>query len=91
MIRPDVTKWGQTLEDLRDLAITAAHPRSRERFQALYQIGSKHTNATRWAKEIGREDQTVMGWVHLYNAQGSDALVYQHSGGRSPFLATQNK
>lgn len=91
MLRPDVTKWGETLEDLRKLSVSAQHSRSRERFQALYQIGSGQTNATQWAKQIGREDQTVMGWVHLYNAEGTDALLYRHTGGRTPFLAKQSK
>jgi hypothetical protein len=27
----------------------------------------------------------VMGWLHTYNAQGPDALVYRRTGGRRPF------
>lgn len=87
MLRPDFDKWGQTAEDIRQLSIQAAHPRSRERFQALYMIGTGQTNATRWAKQIGRDDQTVMGWIHDYNAEGPDALLYRHTGGHPPFLA----
>jgi hypothetical protein len=86
MIRPDTTKWGQTLSDLRRLSVTADHPRTRERFLALYMIGSGQSNATRWAAEIGRSDNTVMGWVHLYNADGPEALYYRRTGGRTPFL-----
>jgi hypothetical protein len=40
MIRVDVAKWGQTTEDLSLASVHAAHPRSRERFQALYLIAS---------------------------------------------------
>src|SRR4051795_5454883 len=29
--------------------------------------------------------QTVMGWVHAYNAQGPDALGFRRTGGRPPF------
>ena len=86
MLRPDFDKWGQTLEDLRQLSIKADHPRSRERYQALYLIASGRTNATQWAKEINRDDQTVMGWIHCYNAEGPDALLYRHTGGHPPFL-----
>jgi hypothetical protein len=86
MLRPDFSKWGQTPQEIRQLSITAAHPRSRERFQALYLIGTGQTNASRLANEIKRDDQTVMGWIHLYNAEGSDALLYKRTGGRSPFL-----
>jgi transposase len=85
MLRPDINKWGQTPEDIRQLSIKADHPRSRERFQALYLITTGKTNATRWAKEINRDDQTVMGWIHRYNAEGPDALLYRRTGGHPPF------
>ena len=86
MIRPDVAKWGQTVEDLRRAALDAAHPRTRERFQALYMIASGQSNATRWAEEIGRNDESVLGWVHQYNRGGPAALTYRPTGGRAPFL-----
>jgi hypothetical protein len=87
MVRPELAKWGQTVEDVRQLAVEAAHVRTRERFQALYMIGSERTNATLWAAVIGRNDETVLGWVHTYNARGPDGLRYQRSGGVPPFLA----
>jgi transposase len=87
MIRPDTTKWGQTLADLRRLAVEAEHPRTRERYMALYMLGSEQMNATKWAKEIGRDDNTVMSWVHRYNKLGPEALTYRRTGGRPPFLA----
>ena len=40
MIRPDFEKWDQDCETVRVLGIEADHRRSRERFQALYMIGS---------------------------------------------------
>jgi transposase len=52
----------------------------------MYMIGSRQTNASRWAAEIGRTADTVMGWVHRYNAAGPEALIYQRTGGRTPFL-----
>lgn len=86
MIRPDVTKWNQTVSDLRLLSVEAEHPRTRERFLALYMIASKHMNATQWATEIGKTDDTVLGWVHKYNAEGPEALLYRRTGGRSPLF-----
>lgn len=86
MVRPDVAKWGQALGDLRRLSIESVHPRTRERFQALYEIGSRHTNATQCAKETGRNLDTVLDWVHRYNEGGPEALVYRRTGGRPPFL-----
>jgi len=87
MVRPDTAKWGQSPADLRRLSIEAAHPRSRERFLALYMISSHQTNASQWSAEIGRDDDTVMGWVHTYNTSGPAALSYRRTGGRPPFLA----
>lgn len=87
MIKPDLAKWQQTVVDLQRLALEAAHERSRERFQAVYMIASQHSNASEWSRQIGRQAQTVMGWVHAYNEAGPSALHYQRSGGRPPFLA----
>lgn len=86
MVHPELTKWGQTLSDLRQLAIEAEHTRTRERFLALYMIGNGETNATRWAAMIGRTKETVLGWVHSYNREGPAGLSYRRTGGRSPFL-----
>ena len=86
MVQVEMAKWRQTLEDLRLAALHAAHPRSRERFQALYLIASGQFNATTCAAHIGRQDETVLRWVHLYNRHGPDALAYRRSGGRSPLL-----
>ncbi len=87
MLRPDFEKWGQKPTDILRLSIEAAHPRSRERFLALYQIGTGQHNATECAKALGRENETVMGWVHQYNEEGAKGILYQHSGGRSALFA----
>lgn len=86
MVRPDVAKWGQSPADLRRLSVEAAHPRTRERFLALYMISSGQSNASRWAGEIERQVETVLGWVHTYNDEGPNALTFQQSGGVSPFF-----
>jgi hypothetical protein len=62
------------------------HRRSRERFQALYLIASGRFNATTCAAHIGRQDETVLAWVHRYNELGPDAMTYRRTGGRAPFL-----
>jgi hypothetical protein len=86
MIRVEMQKWGQSLEDLRRLALQAEHPRTRERFLALCLIADGTHNATSWAAQFGRQDDTVLKWVHDYNAQGPDALTYRRSGGPAPLL-----
>ena len=86
MVRVEMAKWGQTLEDLRLASVQAAHRRSRERFQALYLIASGRFNATTCAAHIGRHDETVLGWVHRDNEHGPDALTYRRTGGRAPLL-----
>ena len=86
MIKVELAQWNQTVEDLRLAALHAAHPRTRERFQALYLIASGQFNATTCAAHIGRQDETVLGWVHRYNEHGPDALAYRRTGGRAPLL-----
>ncbi len=86
MIRPDVQKWDHSTDDLRRLATEAPHPRTRERFLALFVIAAGQSNATLWAERIGRCDECVMGWVHTYNERGPEAMTYRRTGGRAPFL-----
>ena len=86
VLRVDLARWGQTPEDLRHLALSAPHARTRERALALFDI-TQGRCATRLAERTGRHPQTVMGWVHAYNAQGPDALAFRRTGGRRPFFA----
>ncbi len=87
MIHVAIQTWGQTLEDLRRLAINAPHPRTRERFLALSLIADGTHNASSYALQYGRQDETVMKWLHTYNRLGPDALTYRHTGSRAPFLS----
>jgi transposase len=82
---------GQTLEDLRRASVQMTHRRSRERFQAVYLIASGRFNATTCAAHIGRQDETVLGWVHRYNERGPDALTYRRTGGRALLLTNRNR
>ena len=91
MIHPEFEKWNQSAEEIRQLSLKAEHERSRERFQALYMIGTKQTNASWWSWEIGRCKQTVLRWVHTYNAEGPEGLMYQHSGGSKQKLSEAEK
>ena len=85
MLWVDCARWGQTPEDLRRLALSAPHTRTRERALALYDIAHESC-ATRVAERTNRHPQTVMEWVHSYNAQGPEALAYRRTGGRPPFV-----
>jgi hypothetical protein len=91
MVHVEMAKWGQTLDDLRHASVQAAHRRSRERFQAIYLIASGQFNATTCAAHIGRQDETVLGWVHRYNESGPDALAYRRTGGRAPLLTSTDR
>src|SRR3982750_3830776 len=84
MLRVESARWGQTPADLRRLATSAPHPRTRERFLALYEI-TQESCATRIAERTHRHPQTVMGWLPLYNPGGPEALTYQRTGRRLPF------
>ena len=85
MIRPDLHKWAQSPDNLRRLATEAPHARTRERFLALFMIASGTESASSWAARIGRENETVIGWVRSYNERGPDALTYRKTGGAPPF------
>ena len=91
MVGPDFQKWAQSGEDIRRLSVEAEHQRSRERFQALYMIGSGQNNASQWAEKINRRPQTVLEWVHRYNRYGPERIYYQHTGGRQPKLSEAEK
>jgi hypothetical protein len=86
MLSVGYARWGQTPEDLRRLAMSAPHRRTRERFLALYDITQASRGATQVAMRTGRHPPTVLGWLHAYNAHGPDALVYRRTGGRPPFV-----
>src|SRR3954467_5155592 len=67
MLRVDYDRWDQTPEDLRQLATSAAHQRTRERFLALYEV-TQASCATQVAARTHRHPQTVMEWLPLYHA-----------------------
>jgi transposase len=84
MLKVDCQRWSQSLQILREEALRANHPRTRERLMALYEIG-QGSSASEIGRKTGRNPQTVMKWVHLYNEKGLEALGYQRTGGR-PFF-----
>ena len=62
VLRVDYARWGQTPEDLRHLAVSAPHARTRERALALFDI-TQHRCATQVAVRTGRRANTVMDWA----------------------------
>ncbi len=84
MLTVKVERWGQSAEQLRQLALNAEHPRSRERLMALYEICGGKT-ASQVGRDSQRNPQTVMDWVHRYNEKGPGAILYRRTGGHSPF------
>src|SRR4051794_14650484 len=83
VLRVDYARWGQTPEDLRQLAVSAPHARTRERALALFDI-TQHRCATQVAGRTGRRAHTVLDWVHAYNQGGPAALAFRRTGGRRP-------
>lgn len=90
MLKVQLEKWQQTPESLRELALKAEHPRTRERLLALYEI-SQGLNATQVAQRSERNPQTVMEWVHRYNARGLESMSYHRSGGHPPLCLKRLK
>ena len=85
MLTVDYSRWGQDPEILRVLGVNAEHPRTRERFLALYEM-CEEKSASQVGRETGRNPQPVREWVHHYHTAGPAILGYHHTGGRSPFL-----
>lgn len=79
MLKLSLGDWEQTVDNLREQALTAEHPRTRERWMALYEIATGK-NATVVGKKTGRNPQTVMEWVHQYNENGPSAMVFGQTG-----------
>ncbi len=90
MLRVGYDRWGQTPEDLRQLATSAAHQRTRERFLALYEV-TQASCATQVAARTRRHPQTVMEGLHLYNTRGPEALTFRRTGGRRPRFAPRSR
>jgi len=67
MLRVEHDRWGQRPDDLRALAVSSPHERTRERFLALYEMTSG-TSATGAADRIGRHPQSVMQWAPVTKA-----------------------
>ena len=89
MLKINCARWNHTQEFLREEALRAGHPRTRERLMALSEI-SQGKSATKVGKQTKRNPQTVMEWVHRYNQEGLAALNYQRSGGRNPFFQKES-
>jgi hypothetical protein len=87
MLRMDTERWQQTAEQLREQGIRAEHPCSQESFLGLYEL-AKGKSTTRVGQDTERIPQTVMEWVHRYNACGPEALMYRDSGGHPPFAGS---
>ena len=85
MVRVDFERWQQPPGDLRRLALDSKHPRTRERFQALFEV-AKGWSAMAWAAETKRRHSTVLEWINTYNERGPAALVYRRTGGWPPFV-----
>jgi hypothetical protein len=90
MLKVCYEKWGDSPASLREHALNHPHPRTRERFMALFEIVQGKT-ATQISRETGRDDQTVMGWVHRYNQTGHESLYYQRTGGSRPLFVPPSR
>ena len=90
VLRVDYARWGQTPEDLRHLALSAPHARTRERALALFDI-TQHSCATQVAGRTGRRAHTVLGWVHVYNTTTPTGIAFwknaSMAGGPAPVRA----
>lgn len=85
MLRLD-PKWGEGSESLLRRAIEASHPRVRERFMALSMIASGQSGME-VAQQLGRNRNTIAGWVHLFNERGPAGLIPNFKGNPGKVLS----
>src|SRR4051795_9298943 len=71
MLRVDHARWDQTPADLRELAMSAPHPRTRERFLALYEI-TQESCATRVAAPSPADGDGVAASLQHRRPRGAD-------------------
>lgn len=90
MLTINYENWGHSIDYLRTQILEAGHIRTRERYFALYAI-SMGKSAHQVASEIGRRSDTVTGWVHRYNSEGEEGIIYRRTGGRPLFCPTKLK
>ena len=84
MLKVLYDKWNQSPKALYEMGLSSAHPRTRERFMALYRV-TNNESATKVASSTGRSPHTVWQWISRYNEKGPSALTYKRSGGHPPF------
>ncbi len=82
--------WDHTIDYLRKQMIEAEHKRTRERYFALYAI-VMGKSAHQVASEIGRRSDTVTHWVHRYNSEGDEGIIYRRTGGHPLFCPMKLK
>jgi hypothetical protein len=87
MLKVCYKNWNHTPETLRSFALSSEHPRTRERFLALFEIAEGRKNATQISEETNRSNQTVMKWVHQYNLYGHESLTYKRTCGNLPLFS----
>ena len=85
MLKVNYERWKQTPQYLRQQALITKHPRTRERYLALYEI-TQGKSASQLSTEIGRRVHTILDWVHKYNLKGDAAIFYQRTGGHPPLF-----
>lgn len=90
MLKVNYTRWNQTPQALRQQALEAEHPRTRERYLALYEI-ALGKSANQVSMDIKRRPETVTEWVHNYNLKGHNGIIYRRTGGRPFFCPTKSK
>ena len=62
MLKVNCARWGQSKELLREEALKAEHPRTRERLMALYEISEGiHRNSSRKRNQAKQPNNHEMG------------------------------
>ena len=83
MVVPDIARWGQTPDDIHQLALRHSHVRTRQRYLAFSKV-LDGLAPWRVANAMGIDESTIYTWLRRYNKDGPNAIEYRRTGGRKP-------
>lgn len=84
------TKWGLTIDDFRQKAKQATHPRDHERWLALTWV-AEGKSKVEVAQLLNRDYSTIINWINRYNEKGPGGLTYQPPRGQKSWLTNAQR
>ncbi len=82
--------WQLTVKAVRERMYSAATPRERERWHAIWLL-ARGWSAAQVAEALERDAHTIVDWEEDFRQKGPSGLSFEQSGGTPPPSARRNK